>query len=100
MKQNMEKLKILLKEGWKVTFEDGSAYADRGDFNCPHKKEYDPKDGHGVSQVWTTDEYEGVSDEQFIKSTERTFEECINVLYERCKAVIPGKPYEKQNEKT
>lgn len=92
----MEKIKELLKEEWRITFEEGSAYADRGDFNCPHRKEYDPKDGHGMSQVWTTDEFENITDEQFIKSTNRTLEECIDILYERCKAVIPGKPYDRK----
>ena len=83
----MDKIKELLKEGWKITFEEGQAYADRGDFNCPHKKEYDPKDGHGISQVWT--DFDCIN-------PPLTLEESIDKLYEKCKQVIPGKPYEKK----
>jgi len=88
----MKKVKKLLKDGWKITIEaDGDkhfqSYAHRGDFNCPHRKEYDPKDGHGISQVWA----EGFKFNPHTRS--RTLESSINKLYTKCMKVIPGKKW-------
>ena len=84
----------LMKNGWRITIEklgDGyHSYADRGDFNCPHRKQYDPKDGHGLSQIWA----EGF-DNEFPSST---IEDSINKLHSGCCLVIPGEPYPEKEE--
>jgi len=57
-----------------------SGYAQTGDFNCPYQKEFDPADGHGVSQVWVEDELP-------------TAEEVATALIAETKTITPGKPY-------
>jgi hypothetical protein len=86
---HLEKILELIKEEWRVHLGDQGeicAYADRGDFNCPHRRQYDPADGHGVSQVWVGEHY----DEEKIDS----LEDAIDKLYDKCKKVIPGEPYD------
>jgi len=88
----IKKIKELIKEKWKIHIEQNDneilTYADRGDFNCPYRKEYDFKDGHGISQIWA----EGSENEE----PSKTLEESINKLYAKCKAVIPGEKWKKE----
>ena len=90
----IDKIKELMKEEWKITVEDigdgPQSYAQRGDFNCPHRKEYDPADGHGTSQVWA----EGFDHED----PSKTLEESIEKLYNKCKAVIPGQLWPEKDD--
>ena len=87
----IEKIEELMICEWVITIEqeEGNyeSYAQRGDFNCPHRKEYDPKDGHGVSQVWA----EGDK----LDNRSHSLEESIEKLFKQCIDVVPGKPYEK-----
>ena len=88
----------LIRNEWKVQLEEGysentfKGYADKGDFHCPHRKEYDPTDGHGVSQVWVG--YE--EDDGELK----TLEDAVDLLYKRCMEVVPGKEYPPEVEES
>lgn len=94
MAKMINEIKELIKEKWRITIEQShwgiATYADRGDFNCPHKRQYDPKDGHGLSQVWA----EGFEHEE----PSKTLEESINKLHTKCKAVIPGAKYKSKSK--
>jgi len=82
-----DKLKELVNAGWQVHLflgecngeidvEDFGATA--GDCNCPIQKEYDPKDGHGWSQVDL--EIEDISDDDGL-----SFDNGIELIYQKCK---------------
>ena len=96
----MDKLKALTKTGWVVnanfdfnkevpdSYSDGigegdvtviSFYAAIGDSNCPHSKEYDPKDHHGYSMV-DCDEIEEFMNADFVSLCE-----AIDMLFDACK---------------
>jgi hypothetical protein len=37
----------------------GDSFISAGDYNCPHIKAYDPRDGHGVTEVALREEFWG-----------------------------------------
>jgi hypothetical protein len=75
-----DKLKELDEAGWEIWFLGGKVVAAAGDCNCPYSKEYDPKDGHGYSQI----EIEMPDD----------LEELIDLIYSKFKEIVPGAKYE------
>jgi hypothetical protein len=90
----LDKIKQLIISGWRVEIDqiEGqvSAYASRGDFNCPHRKEYDPADGHGFSQIWAGDIEGQLERCEALK----TVDEAIDMLFDKCNKVIPGQAWE------
>lgn len=90
----LEHIKELISQGWDVNFgqnkDEFRAYAFRGDLNCPYRQEYDPKTGHGYSQVWSPDDEEDI---QF-----KSLEEAFLHLNIKCGKVIPGRQWKKLTE--
>lgn len=71
--------------GWNISITCSEGFWDmtafRGDCNCSHAKEYDPKDGHGYSSV----------DEDDQEPFARTLEEALKRFEERAGKIIPGR---------
>ena len=83
MKQDIElvKLQELFNDGWSLWFHSGNALFTAGDSNCPYAKEYDPKDGHGFSEVEVkADEY----DDLF---------ELVEIAYPKCEEKVVRETY-------
>jgi hypothetical protein len=65
-----EKLEKLLEYGWWVNLQDKCLEATLGDCNCPYQKDYDPKDGHGYTEVEYYGELESTLGRLFNKHNE------------------------------
>lgn len=90
--------------GWKGGVSDLSGWA--GDSNCPHPKEYDPKDGHGFStfEAMQDAKYADKEKTQWVEGPIATewlalhkgeeddppFPEAIDFAYRHIMAIVPG----------
>ena len=83
-----EKMRMLAKTGWQINLSIADCkdeiYVTEiegfiGDSNCHHAKEYDPKDGHGFSEV--------------VLDTLFPLKKGIDEFYEKCMKKDFGKKY-------
>lgn len=92
---------LFLADDWNITVSvapdgDFDIYCHRGDSNCSHSKEYDPKDNHGYSylELSISDCHQLIgldndNDQYALKQME--------IIYNKAKAIIPGQPYPPKN---